>query len=257
MVENSLSLVLNGTDSALHPVERSLLKDQACARLRDQIILGRIPPGTRLVEREIAQILHISRVPVREALIELEKEGLLVSTPGGRCVIELTEQDIRELYAVRTPLERLAIELAAGNTSPINRVALLKTLQAMEDAVVQRDTVAFISSDVNIHRCIWSWSGNRHLVKALTSFVGPIFMFTGMNARHHDWMWVLKTHRAIADGIIGADAQSALANFEQHQYTSLEGTLRICRELGTLGQAPIQPPVQSQEPLLIRQSPPG
>ncbi len=234
MVENRLSLVLNGADNSLPPLERSLLKDQACARLRDQIILGRIPQGARLVEREIAQILHISRVPVREALIELEKEGLLIGSPGGRQVIELTEADIRELYAVRYPLERLAIELAAANTSTASHSTLLDALQTMRDAITGKDIAFFISSDVSIHRSIWNQSGNRHLVKALSALVGPILMFTSMNAAHHDWHDVLRMHNDIADGIMKGDAQAALASYQHHHYTSLEGSLRIWHELGTL-----------------------
>src|SRR5207249_8524626 len=70
---------------------RNLLKDRAMDLLRDHIVSGRIPAGAKVVERDVAQLLGISRAPVRDALIQLETEGLVVSKPSGRYVIELSE----------------------------------------------------------------------------------------------------------------------------------------------------------------------
>ncbi len=109
------------TISADLPVklERTLLKSQVADLLRSQIINGHIPPGTPLVERGLAEALRISRVPVRDALLELEKEGLVVCTATNRrSVIRLSKRDIHELYEVRLQLEVLAVEQAARNTSP-------------------------------------------------------------------------------------------------------------------------------------------
>ena len=89
---------------------RVSLKDQAADILRDQIISGEISPGSKLVEREVAELLGISRAPARDALMQLEKEGLVVSQLDARYVIELTERDIRELHAIRLVLERLAVD---------------------------------------------------------------------------------------------------------------------------------------------------
>ncbi len=101
---------------------RVFLKDQVNDLLRDMIISGRFPPGTKLIEREIADYLGVSRAPVRDALLQLEKGRLWLSiNRNGRYVIELSERDIRELYQVRNALEKLAVELATQNIGVGNR----------------------------------------------------------------------------------------------------------------------------------------
>ena len=113
---------------------RVFLKDQVNELLRDMIISGRFPPGTKLIEREVADNLGVSRAPVRDALLQLEREGLLVSKPNGRYVIELTEHDIRELYQVRNALEKLAVELVTQNIRGEQVVKLQHVLTDMKDS---------------------------------------------------------------------------------------------------------------------------
>ena len=148
------------------PIKRTLLKPQIVDWLRSRIIFGHIPPGTGLVERELAEALHCSRLPVREALLELEKEGLVISTVGNRrCVITLTAHDITELYEVRLRLETLAVERAARHASPANQTQLDAAFAAMERAYRERDAAGFTRADVNLHVTVWQQANNRHLQK--------------------------------------------------------------------------------------------
>ena len=81
MRDKIAALVLD--DDVPFRLERNLLKDRAMDLLRDHIVSGRIPAGAKVVERDVAQLLGISRAPVRDALIQLETEGLVVSKPSG------------------------------------------------------------------------------------------------------------------------------------------------------------------------------
>jgi DNA-binding GntR family transcriptional regulator len=208
------------------PIERGLLKNQAVDRLRDAITGGRILPGTKLVERELAALLGISRMPVHEALVELEKEGLVVSRPDARYVIELTEKDIVQLYQVRLALERLAVTLAAQNINASNRAALNALLDSMRSAVATGDRAAYSRSDVETHRLIWQQSGNQHLQRTLNSMIGPVFMFVAVNAEEYDWRETLRLHEELVVYVSAGDADAAVKSIERHLDNALHRSLR-------------------------------
>ncbi len=218
--------VYEAASRGLLRIERVLLKDRAADQLRSQIIRGRIPPGTKLTERKIAHLLGISRIPARDALLQLEQEGLLVQKSNSRCVIELSERDVSELYQVRIALEKLAVELAARNTSPENRAVLLAKLQEMHDVISRGDVDAYVATDVETHRLIWEQSGNRHLLNTLDSMVGSIFGFIASNAEHYDWQETWELHRDTVDSINSGDVRAAVASIERHLDNALQRSLR-------------------------------
>ncbi len=208
-------------------IEPSFLKDQAIELLRNQIVRGDLPPGTQLVERELAAQLGISRIPVRDALNELQKEGLIVTRSNRRFIIELDERDVRELYQTRLVLEKLAVELAARNTSPENRRALLMEQQEMKAAVDRKDARAYVQSDVDTHRLIWQQADNRHLLKTLNSMIGPIFMFVAGNAGAFDWNETVGLHQDLIAAINAGDVPVAVSSIEDHIASALHRSLKI------------------------------
>lgn len=206
---------------------RVSLKDQAADVLRDQIISGEILPGSKLVEREVAELLGISRAPARDALMQLEKEGLVVSKLDARYVIELTERDIRELHAIRLVLERLAVDLAAQNTNARNRAAQNAMLKKMEDSIANRDAGAFARADVEGHTLVWEQAGNLHLKNTLHSMIGPIFMFMANSAEYYDWNETLELHRDLVKCINAGDREAAQASIERHLQNSCERSVGV------------------------------
>ena len=207
------------------PVERASLKTQAVDLLRQYIAEGRLPPGTKLVEREVAEALGISRAPARDALLELEKEGLVVTRSTGRHVIELSERDIRELYAVRVALETLAVELAAQHTSPAHQQANRAKLDQMRDAVARHDPAAFTRADIETHTLIWQQADNHHLLRNLQSILGPIFMFVATTLELHDWGETLAAHTDLITAINAGDVPAARASLGRHLDESLRQAL--------------------------------
>lgn len=208
-------------------LERSLLRDQAKRWLRDEIVSGRIVPGTKLVEQALANRLGTSRIPVRDALIELEKEGLMVNRGNGHYVIELTEQDVRELNQVRLCLELLAVELATQHASPSTRVILSAKLEQMRQAIAGNDRPAFVESDVGLHGLIWQQAGNYHLLSALKSMVGPIFMFAARHAEHYDLVETLRLHEDLVDCINSGSVPAARDSLKRHADNSLQRSLQV------------------------------
>lgn len=209
---------------------RTLLKDQTTEVLRDHIVSGRIPPGTKLVERELGAQLGVSRAPVRDALTELEKEGLVVTQGNGRFVIKLTKRDVHELYQIRLVLERLAVTLAAQNNTPENCAKLEQSLQEMRDAVTQHDRAKHIEADVAMHWLVWQQANNQHLLRMLTSMIGPVFMFVANNASAFDWHETLKLHEELTACINAGNVAAAVASMERHLDNALHRSIEVFQD---------------------------
>jgi DNA-binding GntR family transcriptional regulator len=207
--------------------ERTFLKDQIIDLLRDQIIQGHIAPGTALSERELARLFGLSRIPVRDALQQLEAQGLVVTRSTGRCVVELTKRDVRELFRVRRALEQVAVELAAQNITPANHDALLAELDKMKDAATRGDAAAFTACDVEMHRLVWQQADNGHLLRALDAIIGPVFMFVARNAVHYDWNETLDLHQELVACIGAGDVGAARDSIERHLQNSEERALQV------------------------------
>jgi DNA-binding GntR family transcriptional regulator len=198
-------------------VERLSLKDQAADVLREMIVSGKIASGSKVTERDVAEWLKISRMPARDALMELEREGLIITKPGGRYVIKLGEKDILQLYQLRTALEKLAIELAIGNSSVVNQNALEAKLVEMRNAIKVGDTAAYTASDLELHELLWQQADNPYLLDMLHSMIGPIFMLIASQARMiEDWQKSLLLHEQLLETIRNKDIQAALNSIEAH-----------------------------------------
>jgi len=208
-------------------VERRLLKNQVLEVLRDCLLSGQFSPGTPLIEREWAERLGVSRNPVREALMQLESEGLVVSKPGGRYVVTLAERDINELYQVRLLLERLAVRLAAQNVNDEAARLLVEQSQLMARAIAQNDVIAYRRSDVETHRVIWRASGNRHLHRALETLLGPIFMLVARHAEHFDWSETYALHEELVNYIVRRCPDEAEQSIERHIQNAWQRSLRL------------------------------
>ncbi len=224
---DSPTLIAEPSLGGLFRLERHLLGAQIVELLRERIISGYLRPGTPLVERELAEQLGVSRIPVREALMQLEAEGLVVGKPNGRCVIELTERDIQELYEVRLVLEKLAVRLAAQKASAADRAALEEKAYEMQRAIANNDRRLYRRNDLETHRLIWRMSGNAHLMRVLQSMVGPIFMLVSRHAEHFDWSETRSLHEELISCICAGDAAGAEANIERHIENARQRSLRL------------------------------
>ena len=211
-------------------LERSLLKDRAADTLRTYISSGEIPEGTKLTERDVSELLGISRSPARDALMVLETEGLVASRPNGRFVIELTEKDVRDIHLLRWTLERLAAELAALNMTEANRDGLYAALRDLEEAV-DGDANDWARCDTALHRTIWRLADNAYLLKVLDSVLGAIFVLAERDKKYgtRDNERVIANHRELVDLIAAGDGAKAGRVVEIQVKESLEHTLKTFR----------------------------
>jgi len=219
-------------------LNRSLLKDRVANTLRDYISSARIPEGTKLTEREVATLLGISRAPARDALMVLETEGLVVSKPNGRYVIELTEKDVRDVHVLRWTLEKLAAELAAANMTEANKGLLFSALRDLEATAVEADAHSWTQADMALHRTIWRLADNTHLLKVLDSVFGAIFVLAERNTMYgmRNMEHAFAQHRELVELIVAGEGDKAGQAMETHLKRALAATLKAFRDSEGLGE---------------------
>ncbi len=141
----------------------------AYQRLRAQILDNTLPPGFRALEQELADRLGISRTPVREALIRLQKEGLVEVIPRhGMQVLPVSPADMTDIYVVLTALESAAAEIVARRSPGEAELApLVLASRDMAKALKADDLDAWAEADERFHRGLIELSGNRLLIDAV------------------------------------------------------------------------------------------
>lgn len=155
----------------------------ASATLRTRIVEGTLKPGALVAESAAAKELGVSRVPVREALFELERDGLVEFSASGRAYVKtLSSRDFDELYAMRLVLEPLGARLAASQLRS-NPSALERNIQATREANTIKDVTRL---DLDFHELILEASDNSRLLKLWRSLRGELELWLGqLHRKHH------------------------------------------------------------------------
>jgi DNA-binding GntR family transcriptional regulator len=161
------------------------LVDQISEALVDAAAAGKILPGDRIVEAEVARKLNVSRVPVREALRLLESQGIVVNAPyKGMRLMEVTPKKIHEILVVRAGLERIAAREAVNLHSrhPLLFSPLRDALESMRLATVQQDGLAHARADIAFHRVLCRVSGNGVLLDIWETLSRKLTIIFGLAA---------------------------------------------------------------------------
>jgi DNA-binding GntR family transcriptional regulator len=180
------------------------LKFHLVARLRNGIVSGHYRPGERLNESKLAREFAVSRIPVREALMQLQEQGLVMNHPRrGMFVNSLSEEDTQKINSVRIVLEAEALKLCRARYTRDMDTDLNRMVQVMEEweSGSELDAAAL---DLEFHRAIWGFSRNPYLVKTLDSLVPIVLAHHALDSATHDMVrWTLKHHRALLEVVQG------------------------------------------------------
>lgn len=161
------------TQKALPRFDRVTATDHAQAILMRAIVRGELRSGDPLIETELAAQLGISRGPVREALVQLEHIGLAEKVPyKGTYVSQLTEQDVHELYTIRSPVEGLAARLIAGRRDSAAVVQLAEIVARMGCVGEGDDTTALVELDFLFHDTLCRLSKHKLLYQIWATQLG-------------------------------------------------------------------------------------
>lgn len=183
------------------------LKVYLVQRLRAAILSGKYKPGTRLNESLIAREFGISRIPVREALFQLQESGLITNRKRkGMFVTLLSDEDTQKINSVRMTLETEALKLARARMTPEIASTLTALVDRME--VWNGDLADAAALDLEFHRTIWLASGNPYLVKTLDSLLTVLFAYKTLEHVSFELrQWRLNHHRALLNAVLGPGEQ--------------------------------------------------
>jgi len=152
-------------------VDRSeSLRHQIYNDLRDKLRHGRIGPDDRLIDVKIAKSLGVSRMPVREALLQLISEGHLVGTTRGFAIPQLTPQDIRDIFEVRKLLEPRAAASAARDIDADGVATLRRAFERAVAAVEAGDAEELAAANIVFRKTWLDANRNRRLAETITRF---------------------------------------------------------------------------------------
>lgn len=161
------------------------LRLQVLEELRQSIIAGRLRPGARLVERELIGMLGVSRTVIREALRQLESEGLVAIIPNkGPVVRELTLAEARELYTIRAVLEGLAARLFVENATPEQFQQLQQALELIAGAYREGGTEMVLETKNRFYEVLSEGAGSGTLSSMLGSLHGRIRRWRALGLSH-------------------------------------------------------------------------
>jgi DNA-binding GntR family transcriptional regulator len=225
----------------LERIERRSLRDMVVDAIRDAIIQGKLKPGDKIPEIELAEQLGVSRTPIREAIRILEQQGLVNTRPkNGTYIARLNPDEVRDSLLVRSALEELAVRQALAQTTDAEWHALCEALErivdAMKHALEGGDTVAAIELDTRFHSLLIEGACNNYLSRTW-SVVGLPFLIwaperelyplaeaassIGFNERHGELVAVFRQR----------DPEACAASIRSH----------ILRKLIDVGATPAEP----------------
>jgi DNA-binding GntR family transcriptional regulator len=158
--------------------ERKSLGEDVFEYLKNAIIDQTIAPGSRLVESRIAEMLGISRTPLREALHKLEREDWIEKNPsGGFQVVILTRNDIEETFGIRSVLEAYAARLAAENCQDKDLVPLEKKMLEYQAQLEKKNQDKLQTINTEFHDLLYALSRNPKLIKMINQLRAQISRF--------------------------------------------------------------------------------
>ncbi len=213
------------------------LAAQVYEYIKDSIVKGRLLPGQRLSDLELAEQLKVSRSPIREAIQRLAHDGLVKLVPHkGASVVQVTPHQVEELFDIRESLEALACRLACGRASSAAIAPVRRKLEQAARKVRKGILTEYPQSDVDFHRAVVLWSGNRELEDFLDMVHRKILL-----VRYRSGSSVsrareaIEEHMAIADAIEARDAERAEAAMRAHVRKARANILRLLSEAGASG----------------------
>jgi DNA-binding GntR family transcriptional regulator len=216
--------------------------------LRLQIFRGTFPPGTQLVEAELADLYGVSRGPIREALIYLEQEHLVAREPRrGAFVRGITEDDVREIFGLRQVLENYAAELTCGRLQPKHLERMQWCIDRMVALRLESQWEQSGELDIAFHRLPLRVSGHRRLAQSWDLLSGSLLTLAITTAPHYPDL--IKETQRFHQEMLDAYARDDLRAVKESLGAHVSATLEVLFELLRRAREPSTP--FNQEPRSI------
>ena len=215
------------------------LQEQAYQALRAAILSGELAPGQRLVETHLAEKLHVSRTPIREAIRQLQHEDLVTIDPNNALrVATFSLTDAVQLYDCRIALEQLAVAGACQNATDSQLQDLnLMVMQAeklVKGKPSQLTNFQLLDLDYRFHRLLAESSGNLWLRSLLDQVFDKMMLLRIQTIqKNRDVLEIRTEHQRIYEAVAARDAEAAIKVIKDHLIAAKE---RVVREMQNLQQ---------------------
>ena len=154
--------------SSLRAIIPVTVRQQVTDQLREAIALGRFKLGARLIERELCELTQTSRTSVREALRQLESEGLVLNVPHrGPVVAPVSAKTAKEIYDLRIVMEGLAARLFAENATDEQQHELAASVDRLEEVYINFNALRFLATKAKFYEILLTGAGNEILANNL------------------------------------------------------------------------------------------
>lgn len=195
-----------------------LLSTDLAGKLRIEILTERMRPGEKLTEQTICEQYGVSRTPLREALRNLEAEGLVEMIPNrGAFVVGLSSADVRDLYTLRMQNEMQAVRWAIERRTKAEMESIEESFDFMKFYTERLDTKRMRSINTEFHRRIAAASHNRILIESLSRIQDYIrYSSRVLPYRETDLNAILKEHKAIFAAFKSADPAAGALAMKKH-----------------------------------------
>ena len=208
------------------------LRDVVFNTLRDAILTGKLVPGERLMENQLAEKLGVSRTPVREALRMLELENLVELVPRkGAQGLDMSEKDIVNILEVRSALEGLATSVACKKMSKEDLQQLKNMEVDFEKAVAENDVEHFVDIDEDFHDLIFAATENDKLINIFRNLRIQLYRYRMAQAKNNETSMstIVAHHRSIIRAIENHDVEEGASIAQGHIKYQTESNLRFVR----------------------------
>ncbi len=204
-------------------LQRTFVREEAYLILRDQIVEGRLEPGRKLRDKELAEQLGVSRTPIREALLRLEEEGLVQTKPNcSTLVCPIDFHNILNLYSIAWSLENLALRQAFERITSKTIDLMTKVNERLLQALKSNDSTAAVQADNDFHSIYIQLSQNEELCRILSSIKQKLkrlelYYFAQVKDAHRSY----EEHLQIIKALKKKDLSLALKAVESNWQASL------------------------------------
>jgi DNA-binding GntR family transcriptional regulator len=215
-------------------VRRLIIKNPKTIRkkvydyLREQLLSGEIAPHEHLIEAKIAQEIGTSRTPVREALHNLEMEGLIKSIPRvGYVVKPISEQEVEEICEIRAVIEMLGTRWAVAKACQKVIEELEENIRLSEKEVISEKPKAFVELDARFHEIIAKHSGSQRLLELAQMLRRHMLRYRIESIYSVDnVLRAIEGHRGILEAIKKADPEEVNQAIQSHLQQSKKDILK-------------------------------
>ncbi|MEM6942521.1 MAG: GntR family transcriptional regulator [Pseudomonadota bacterium] len=208
---------------------------RALSVLREMVVTNQLPPGSTHLEVELAEMLGMSRTPVREAAIILESRGLVEMRPRrGMRVLPVNVDDLREIYDILAALEPLAAQrLAERGLSDEEYQALDAEITGMERALAAEDREAWARHDELFHRHLVTFAGNRRVIEFTQNIEDQVQRARMMTLHLRPPPYDSNSdHRALLEAIRDKNTEEARVIHSQHRARAGEMMVELIQKHG-------------------------